>query len=82
MSRERVSWACASARGLPRVPIFWLSIKPSPSRQALRPQMDAVFLPRPIWRVERLPRNEASKLPRKALQALHEQLAATRKAAP
>ena len=50
--------------------------------QALRPQMDAVFLPRPIWRVERLPRNEASKLPRQALQALHERLAATRKAAP
>lgn len=27
-------------RALPRVPVFWLSIKPSPSRQALRPQMD------------------------------------------
>lgn len=26
-------------RALPQVPIFWLSIKPSPSRQALMPQM-------------------------------------------
>ncbi len=37
----------------------------------LRDQIDPVFLPRPLRRVERLPRNETGKLPREALlQAL------------
>ena len=34
---------------------------------ALRDQIDPVFLPRPLRRVERLPRNETGKLPREAL---------------
>lgn len=34
---------------------------------ALRQTFDAVFLPRPLFRVERLPRNETSKLPRSAV---------------
>lgn len=42
--------------------------------EALKPQLDPVCLPRPIYRVERLPRNEAGKLPRKALQQLLQEL--------
>jgi acyl-coenzyme A synthetase/AMP-(fatty) acid ligase len=41
---------------------------------ALRPRLDAVFMPRPLYRVERLPRNETGKLPRAALLALLGQL--------
>ncbi len=37
---------------------------------ALRQQVDPVFLPRPLRRVETLPRNETGKLPRHALEAL------------
>jgi acyl-coenzyme A synthetase/AMP-(fatty) acid ligase len=37
---------------------------------ALAAQVDAVFLPRPLRRVERLPRNALGKLPRAALMAL------------
>lgn len=37
---------------------------------ALQERIDPVYLPRPIYRVERLPRNETGKLPREALQAL------------
>ena len=36
---------------------------------ALRDQVDPVFLPRPLRRVEQLPRNETGKLPRDALLA-------------
>ncbi len=36
----------------------------------LRPALDPVFLPRPLKRVARLPRNETGKLPRAALLAL------------
>ncbi|MFN7572932.1 MAG: hypothetical protein ACK5TK_16005, partial [Betaproteobacteria bacterium] len=39
-------------------------------RQALRQHLDPVFLPRPLLRVEALPRNEAGKLPRERLLAL------------
>jgi acyl-coenzyme A synthetase/AMP-(fatty) acid ligase len=38
---------------------------------ALRPRIDAVFLPRPPIFVEALPRNGTGKLPRSALQALY-----------
>lgn len=38
--------------------------------EALRPQIDPVFLPRPLVRLDRLPRNEAGKLPRRALEQL------------
>ncbi len=37
---------------------------------ALRAQIDPAFLPRPLVRVERLPRNDTGKLPREALLAL------------
>jgi len=43
---------------------------------ALRERMDAVFLPRPLWLVEHLPRNATGKLPQQALQALAAELAA------
>ncbi|WP_342317216.1 AMP-binding protein [Lysobacter sp. FW306-1B-D06B] len=37
---------------------------------ALRQQLDPVFLPRPLRRVDALPRNETGKLPRHALEVL------------
>jgi acyl-coenzyme A synthetase/AMP-(fatty) acid ligase len=46
---------------------------------ALRPRIDALFLPRPPIFVDALPRNATGKLPRSALQALYE--AKTRHAA-
>ena len=42
--------------------------------QALRAHIDPVFLPRPLWLLDSLPRNATSKLPRSALQALHARL--------
>lgn len=41
---------------------------------ALKQQVDPLCLPRPLYRVERLPRNGAGKLPRKALLEMLEQL--------
>jgi len=41
---------------------------------ALRLRMDEVFLPRPLYRVARLPRNDTGKLPRGELLALLERL--------
>lgn len=41
---------------------------------ALKEQLDPVCLPRPLYRVDRLPRNEAGKLPRKELLRLLQQL--------
>ena len=38
--------------------------------EALRQRVDAVFLPRPLVFVERLPRNSTGKLPREALRSL------------
>ncbi|HEX3844439.1 MAG TPA: AMP-binding protein, partial [Steroidobacteraceae bacterium] len=38
--------------------------------EALRQRIDAVFLPRPLLFVERLPRNNTGKLPREALRSL------------
>ena len=40
---------------------------------ALRERIDAAFMPRPLVRVERLPRQLTGKLPREALRALAEQ---------
>jgi acyl-coenzyme A synthetase/AMP-(fatty) acid ligase len=37
---------------------------------ALKPALDPVFLPRPLYRVERLPRNELGKIDRRQLQEL------------
>jgi acyl-coenzyme A synthetase/AMP-(fatty) acid ligase len=42
--------------------------------QALREHIDPVFLPRPLWLLDELPRNATSKLPRSELQALHARL--------
>ena len=39
-------------------------------RQALASRIDPVFVPRPLFMVDRLPRNETGKLPRAALKAL------------
>lgn len=39
-------------------------------RQALSQMFDPVFLPRPLLKVKKLPRNSANKLPRQALDAL------------
>ncbi len=58
--------AVVVAPGLTRVKIL----------EALRERMDAVFLPRPLWLVPRLPRNDTGKLPQEALQTLAAQLAA------
>jgi acyl-coenzyme A synthetase/AMP-(fatty) acid ligase len=44
--------------------------------QRLRERIDPVFLPRPLLRVETLPRNEAGKLPQQTLRALIAQAAA------
>lgn len=41
---------------------------------ALRLQIDAAFLPRPVYKLEQLPREKTGKLPRKNLQALLDQL--------
>lgn len=38
--------------------------------QALRERIDPVFLPRPLLRVEHLPRNETGKLPQQTLRAI------------
>lgn len=40
----------------------------------LRPQLDPVFLPRPLYCVDKLPRNAVGKLPRSALLAMLEEL--------
>jgi len=47
--------------------------------QALRQQIDPVFLPRPLYIVEALPRTESGKLPRASLAALAARLANKRK---
>jgi acyl-coenzyme A synthetase/AMP-(fatty) acid ligase len=39
---------------------------------SLRERIDAVFLPRPLLMVERLPRNATGKLPQQALQGFAE----------
>lgn len=41
---------------------------------ALKELIDPIYLPRPLYRVERLPRNETGKLPREALLALLDKL--------
>lgn len=46
------------------------SLAESEILQALAPQLDAVFLPRPLRKVEKLPRNELGKLPHARLMEL------------
>ncbi|MFW5910596.1 MAG: AMP-binding protein, partial [Thiohalospira sp.] len=43
-------------------------------RRELRRWVDPVFLPRPLYKVESLPRNELGKLPRQALQELMDRM--------
>jgi acyl-coenzyme A synthetase/AMP-(fatty) acid ligase len=58
-------------------------VAPALSRQdvlhALRQQIDAVFLPRPLYMVDALPRAQSGKLPRASLAALASRLAKQRK---
>jgi uncharacterized membrane protein len=57
-----------------RLAAFYVSstLEPEAVLEALRPALDAVFLPRPLFRVARLPRNANGKLTRAALSELHE----------
>ena len=50
--------------------------------RALRLRIDAVFLPRPLYFVDRLPRNATGKLPREALLGLAQACAAKSTGAP
>lgn len=58
----------------PRTRLMALVVAPTLSKQqildALAHSIDAAFLPRPLYRVDRLPRNETGKLPQSALQSL------------
>lgn len=47
--------------------------------EALRGQTDPVFLPRPIYKVNALPRNAASKLPRKEVMRLLNEIKSSRR---
>ncbi len=57
-----------------------LAVAPSLSKtqllEALAHSIDPVFLPRPLFRVERLPRNETGKLPQSEIRALLRRLRA------
>ncbi|MEO5699883.1 MAG: AMP-binding protein [Casimicrobiaceae bacterium] len=46
------------------------TLDPASLLESLRSRVDPVFLPRPLYRVELLPRNATGKLPREALLAL------------
>ena len=63
----------ATGAGVTRLTAF--VVAPTLTRQqllaALRPRIDAIFLPRPPIFVDALPRNSTGKLPRSALQALY-----------
>ena len=56
-------------------------IKRSELLAALRAQIDAAFLPRPLLLVDALPRNAQGKLPRAELLALAEKMRCASKAA-
>ncbi|MDO5505228.1 MAG: AMP-binding protein [Pseudoxanthomonas suwonensis] len=62
----------ADARGVRRVAALVVApgVGEGALLEALRPQIDPVFLPRPLRTVARLPRNDTGKLPRAALLAL------------
>ena len=63
---------CASHTGVARVAACVVAPALDAARllQALRERVDAVFLPRPLLFVARLPRNDTGKLPLAALQSL------------
>jgi 3-hydroxymyristoyl/3-hydroxydecanoyl-(acyl carrier protein) dehydratase len=56
----------------PRLAAFFVSdaLEPAQVLEALRAQIDPAFLPRPIHRVDRLPRNATGKLPQAALDEM------------
>ena len=56
----------------PRLAAFFVSdaLEPAQVLEALRERIDPAFLPRPIHRVDRLPRNATGKLPRAALDEM------------
>lgn len=56
------------------------TLEPKEILQALSQRIDAAFLPRPLYKVERLPRNETGKLPRQRLLELLQQLKGSRPA--
>jgi acyl-coenzyme A synthetase/AMP-(fatty) acid ligase len=62
----------ASATGVTRVAAFVVApgLDAATLTEELRRRIDAVFLPRPLLFVERLPRNGTGKLPQEALRAL------------
>jgi acyl-coenzyme A synthetase/AMP-(fatty) acid ligase len=62
----------ADIEGVTRLAAFVVAPDLTPQRllDALRSRLDAVFLPRPLVFVDRLPRNATGKLPRGELQAL------------
>ncbi len=55
-----------------RLAAFYVSTQLTPAdvATALRPRIDSAFMPRPLLRVQELPRNANGKLPRAALDAL------------
>ena len=57
-----------------RLAAFYVSttLEPEAVIESLRREVDAVFVPRPLFRVARLPRNANGKLTRAALSALYE----------
>ena len=59
----------AQAGGVRRIAALFVGdgIDERDVREALRRSVDPVFLPRPLRRVQALPRNETGKLPREAL---------------
>ena len=58
-----------------RLVAFYVSTQLAPAQvqAALRARVDPVFVPRPLFRVPHLPRNENGKLPHAVLAALHSQ---------
>jgi acyl-coenzyme A synthetase/AMP-(fatty) acid ligase len=68
----------ASPSAVPRLMAFAVapSVRAESILDALRQRIDAAFLPRPLTLVEALPRNTTGKLPRNAMTALVNKLAA------
>jgi acyl-coenzyme A synthetase/AMP-(fatty) acid ligase len=67
----------AASKGHQVVRLAAFVVAPDLSRPALvaalRERLDPIFMPRPLVRVDALPRNDMGKLPRSALQSLFEQ---------
>jgi acyl-coenzyme A synthetase/AMP-(fatty) acid ligase len=63
------------AEGITRLTAFVVApgVSADTLQRALRQRIDRVFLPRPLVRVDALPRNSTGKLPRTALLALYQE---------